>query len=67
MQAMRRLSCSAVLGQWLCAEVMCPLTPDPSPPAGARGGLQVRWRVSEPAAVEEAAGGGGEQELVTER
>ena len=47
--------------------VVYPLTPDPSPPAGARGEMWVRWRVSEPAAVEEAAGGGGEQELVTER
>gem|GEM_PF-4956403 len=42
----RRLSCVAVFGLWLCAEVMCPLTPDPSPPAGARGELQAMRRLS---------------------
>ncbi|MFN9291619.1 MAG: hypothetical protein ACK6EB_26380, partial [Planctomyces sp.] len=34
------LHCRAGLGQWLCVEVFCPLTPDPSPPFhGGVGGI----------------------------
>ena len=51
---------------WACCGVLPP-HPRPLSPCGGEERIAGAAAGSEPAAVEEAAGGGGEQELVTER